>query len=272
MLQLRHVVCAGLSFGLGLYVNAGSLEQFDYGAGALAGQSGGSGWANAWADVFSRNGGDWTVAAPGLEHANLTGEAGNAAFSPSDGSRMERQLDQSYSSGTVYVSFLMQMSDPTVGNPFTALELLSAPGGDGNRVLSVGALRSDDGSAGTNDGFAVRIQDAPGGGTQDVGFLTTSFNTDVNLYVLAFDLDSDTLETFINPDDSTDFSGVGDASSTLFAGFSFDTVSIANFVGPNPTAIDEIRVDTTAPTLVPEPTSLALLGLGGLLIARRRRD
>lgn len=31
------------------------------------------------------------------------------------------------------------------------------------------------------------------------------------------------------------------------------------------------RVDDVVLTLVPEPTSLALLGLGGLLVSRRRR-
>ena len=274
MTTVKNLMCAGLVCGLGLNAGADSLEQFDYSAGALAGQNGGTGWASAWTDVVSNSGGDFTVGASGLDHPNLSGETGNAAFSPSTGSRYIRTLDQAYSSGTVYLSFLMQMSNPNdPGIPFSALELNSGGNGDGFRVLALGALRGNDDppSVQDNDGYALEIQDGPGTTTLSTDPLSPGFSTDVNLFVLAFDLDNDTLETFVNPDASTDLAGAGDVSTALFSGFSFDRVGFANFIGSNATTIDEIRVDTTAPTLVPEPGSLALLGLGGLAVLRRRR-
>ena len=256
--------------------SAASLEQFDYADGALTGANGGSGWNSAWRDTFSSGGGNFVVTSPGLDHPSLSGEAGGTGFSPGNGSRYHRDLDQTYSSGTVYLSFLMQLSDPTsIDNPFSTLELRLDGDTDSERVFFLGAGRDGDGSSGTDDGFAVVSQDGPGGAFLTPAgntFVTSSFNTGVNLFVVRFDLDADTAAAFANPDDSTNLAGSGDINFSLYTGFSFDRVGLANFVGSNGTSIDEIRVDTTAPTLVPEPGSLALLSLASMAMLCRRRD
>jgi hypothetical protein len=261
-----------LVLGLSLNSHAATIEHFDYTAGpsALAGENGGSDWGGSWANASTTGGGGWTVQSPGLEHPSLTGETGNTAYSLGNGSRFNRTLDTTYSSGTVYVSLLMQVDDPNHSNvPYSAFELADGSNGDGDRVFSLGLLRNDDGSG--NDGYAQRIQSSAGGGTLSTAALSSGFSTDVNLFVLVFDLDNDRLETFVNPDNTTDLTGSGEVSAGLFSGFQFDRVGLANFAG-GPARIDEIRVDTTAPTLfVPEPTSLALGLMGLTLIAARRR-
>lgn len=269
-MKLNSALIAALAFGA-LQAHGGVLEQFDYSTGSLVGQNGGSGWTGPWIDGFTRAAGPWGIAAPGLSGLTLSGEAGNTAFLAADGSRVLRPLDQAYSSGTVYLSFLMQQSDNGAANPFTAVELADGANTDSLRVLSLGLLRDDDGNpTGQESDFAIRSQTAPGGGTQDVGIIAP-FDTAVNLYVTRFDLDADTADVFFNPNGSTNLAGAGDVSITLAAGTQFDHLGVANFVGANATSVDEIRLDTTPPSLVPEPTSIAMMALFGALAFGYRR-
>ena len=83
---------------------------------------------------------------------------------------------------------------------------------------------------------------------------------------------NDTVEVFLP---GTDLVQPGTAASTLSFDFAQSVFTVLGLAGSTPPIpnIDEIRFgDSYADvTPVPEPGSLALLGLGGLLIARRRR-
>ena len=270
-LMMLCAVCAIVSVA-----QAGVMESFIYDAGSLDGASGGSGWTSAWRNAYSRNGRNFVVGDSGLTHASLSGEAGNAAYSPGDGTRYQRELDQTYSSGTVYLSFLMQIDVDVDG--YNALELQSGGDADNYRVFQVGMLRKDDGSdplpSDDEDGdhqFAASSRSSVSGKTPllDSAFLG-AFDADVHLYVVRFDLDADVASVYFDPTDATDMT-TGGATVDLYSGFSFDRVGLANFTGTAGTTIDEIRLDTTAPVLVPEPATMALLGLGGLLVSRKKR-
>ncbi|MBN2063758.1 MAG: PEP-CTERM sorting domain-containing protein [Sedimentisphaerales bacterium] len=252
---------------------AGVMDSFDYEAGTLIGANGGTGWTNAWANNYSRNGGNYVVASTGLTHTSLTGESGNAAYSPGDGTRYQRMLDQKYESGIVYLSFLMQ-GTTAQQDPYSAIELQSGRDADQGRVFQIGILRADDGIGNStnpelrNEEFYATSRSAIGGGRKESVKLS-DFNTSVNLFVVRFDLDNDVAAVYFNPDDKTDLTS-GGVGLSLFADFSFDRIAMANFVGANSTTIDEIRVDTVAPVLVPEPATLSMFGLAALFLKRRR--
>ncbi|MBN1764849.1 MAG: PEP-CTERM sorting domain-containing protein [Sedimentisphaerales bacterium] len=266
---LMLCVCAVVSIG-----QAGVIESFDYDAGVLEGSNGGTGWTGEWRNQYSRNGRNYVVADSGLTHFSLPGEAGNAAYSPGDGTRYQRNLDQTYSSGTVYLSFLLQIA--TDVDAYGALELQSGKDADPGRVFQIGMLRKDDGSdplpSNDDDGdhqFAASSRSSIGGSRLDTAVLG-AFDPGAHLYVVRFDLDADVASIYFDPTDATDLT-TGGLAVALFDGFSFDRVGIANFTGVAGTTVDEIYLDTTAPVLVPEPATMVLLGLGCLLAARKRK-
>lgn len=134
----------------------------------------------------------------------------------------------------------------------------------------------------SDDGFIVSAQ-IDGGGyqtifeatTDDDGFKTYRPSDDGSVFA-----DDDPLQLFIDGAptavgylDRADASGAFDSyTSTLLAGQSGSTLDIriswtGNPSGSEPQGFDNITING----VVPEPGSLALLALGGLMIARRRR-
>jgi hypothetical protein len=230
------------------------VETFDYPTGALSGRKGGSGWSGEWRNQSSRNGGDWTIGKKSLDHPALPRQSGFAALSPGDGSRCHRNLAQRYDSGLAYLSFLSRNTKSTA-DPYSALELLLMGDGEAFRVFQIGLLRNDDGNpnGSAESAFYARSRARVGGEGGDTAFLT-KFNTKVNLFVVRFNLDADTASVFVNPDETTDLTVSGDGDLTLFPGFSFDRVCIANFVDDNEFVIDEIRIADTPPKLIYGPS------------------
>jgi len=250
--------CAMIAIGALLASNAqGAIiaeDSFSYAVGGLdsSGDAADPGWSEDW-----RGGGSIVAGSlvDGTGTLTTSGNQGNV-----DTGRNFRGLDTAYGeTGTVYLSFLQQYS---ATGAFYAFELHDGGDADGVRTLAIGA-----GASGN-----------PYGAFSDVnGGSFTAFGSDpvgsANLIVLKFTFGAgatDVVDIFLNPDPAA---AEPAATVTLAAGnYAFDRLGFAQFVSRTQ-SIDEIRLgDTFADvTPVPEPTSLVLLGLGGVMMLRRRR-
>lgn len=248
------------------------VEAFDYPTGELSGRNGGVGWSGAWRNQSSQNGGGWTVSKQGLHHAALAENLGRSVRSAGHGSRYQRKLAKPYSTGLAYLSFLSRSSNRTA-DPYSALELQLLGDGEAFRVFQLGLLRNDDGNpaGGAENELYARSRASAGGGGGDTALLV-KFNTDVNLFVVRFDLDADMASVFVNPDENSDYAGSGDGDLTLFPGFSFDRVSIANFAGDNEFVIDEIRIANTPPALAVTPEVDLVIDRNNGIATQSQRD
>ena len=218
-------------------------ESFDYAAGGLGGKTGGVGWGSTWRNNYSRNGGDYVVSDTGLTYVSVPG-AGNAAFTPGDGTRFQRDLDITYNEGIVYLSFLMRCVPTVVEDEYVAVELQSGKDADPGRVMQIGVLRKDDGidpGDGGNDEFFATARSGVGGSILSTAKLA-DLDGDTHYFVIRFDLDTDTAIVYVDPTTATPV-GLGGVELQLYEGFSFDRLGIARFVGENDAFIDEITVN-----------------------------
>jgi hypothetical protein len=232
-----------------------------------------AGWVGAWGLPWWGSPDNLYSALPGLTYGSLITSGGRAEATPF--TRTGRALATPYndtSSGTVYLSFLMQVPDANISH-YRAFELHDGAGLDdgGNRKLQLGINGTDLYGSGNfglrlfnNDSFKL-----------DLG----ASNTDVNLFVLKFsfstDFDGDTLTVWSNP---SNLGGAEPAGGQTLSGFnmSFDRTTFAHFESGfgNPSmSFDELRLGTTwaSVTPIPEPASVGLLALGALMLALRRR-
>lgn len=216
------------------------------------------------------------VVGTGLDYADATyiAESGGAVQVPgtAGNGRQGRLLTSPItgaSTGTVYLSFLMQTDTNDPGS-YRAFELHDGGFSDGaNRQFQLGFQNGDFLSGGTNYGFRISQTDVKNQlGVNDGA---------ANLFVLKFDLSatgaSDAVTVWHNPNLTT---GDDPTGGVVVSGqdISFDRITFAKFGDSNGAIWDELRVGDTFTDVtgaVPEPGSLALLSLGGLLIARRRR-
>lgn len=199
-------------------------------------------------------------------------------------------------------NFIITVPD-TLGDPFTEemlvagdLDLLNvaAPFGDERTfTATIGGAQ-----AGTNSlsilgvggflAFDTGINAGPGEATFDVlydDFIdvdVTDSGSNGFFAIGILDIDG-TIDFSVTLDDGTNSgsssvqaSSAGtfliDLSDAGFAGVDLTSIDSITFSGENGTRAADVAIDNIGFALVPEPTSLALLALGGLLMARRRRD
>lgn len=187
-------------------------------------------------------------------------------------------------SGTFYISFLYERLQNNFGADHEGVLLAdrSAP-----------QARWDSGNAGASGFDGIAVASVEGGdklnlvaydgtaGTRIVsdGITGTGVGSGVHMVVVEVSLNSgtagaDVLSLYSVADDgSLDAGDLGLAIDTIEANIDESTLTTLSFTRQVNVNYDEYRITTTLDEAlgVPEPGSLALLGLGGLLIGARRR-
>jgi len=236
-----------------------AYEGFQYPSGVtVAGQTGGTGWSNAWSGSAAL-----TVTSPGLTFPYLNTAGNKATFGAGTAIDTERTVAtiSSPSLGHLWVGFL-QAGTAGGTTPYAGISLFDST--DSNEELFIGRYQ------GTTDyGLAQdRTGSAP---TADSGRSATTGAT--TFLVVDIDLANGTATLYLPPNGAT----LGAPVASL-SGLSFLNIGIFHIVGRNTTVtnVDEIRLGTSFVDVSPnpEPTSLALLGAAGLvtgLVGWRRR-
>lgn len=254
-------------FGFGTIATEASVlltEQFDYSAGSLYTGSGG-----AWTE--SAAGTDPTVTGGSLTYTGLADSSGNAVQFAAAGSQGWTALSSGVSAGSVYFSFLMQVSSSVGAVAFASLE-------SGSGLPAITVCIQNNGS-----GFNFGVKSGGTASTTSATFESRDNVRDFNTtYLVAGRFDfggaggTDTY-LYIDPTPGSADPGTGgaivtDAPQTAFNG----TISRFYLLDTTPSVVfDELRVGTTWAdvTPVPEPTNIALavFGLGAVAFGAIRR-
>jgi hypothetical protein len=240
-----------------------------------------AGYTGNWTAIDYGGGGAGTIAGAlsyggagynndGVNHVGVAGDAGGIQFGSSG--RTYRVLDSSTAVtsstvGTLYLSFLFQSGQEYGGTAYQMLDLYNGGTADNQRTFTAG-LTQNGGNSGSVYDFGVN---------EAYSNLGVAADTAVHLFVVGFNLSataaSDTVTVWLDP--TLGAGAPGGGSTVSGQNIAFDRLSLSDYSG-NSANWGNIRFGTTfdAVTIppVPEPSTLALLGLGGLAVLLRRKQ
>jgi len=232
-----------------------AYDGFNYSAGSLNGQNGGTGWTSSWLNDYT-SGASFNVSLTGMSYSGLSTSGGSLAWaSGGNGISEDSRSLPAMNSGVVFVQFLSQFGS-------------SSGGGTPNlRFLNSGSVTGGIGGNGGPFGGQMSILDSTLNPAANGSSSSSASLSALNLAIVRIDYQNDSTSLWVNPNLSTfDYENptTPDASYTGLAP-AFNAIA---FYSRSPAAVDEISVLT-----VPEPTSLALVlaGIGSAYAWRRRK-
>lgn len=234
--------------------------------------------ANNWG-ANSNAGINYTVQSPGLSVAGYGGSGGSLSLINS--SNAFRQAFRAYAPGTTpsgltefYASVLLNR---TTDNPeFLTSVNISRSGSTGGGPLDFGVQGDQYSVNYRTTGGNAQSTTANSGGAYIAGETVLLV---LKVVIDGAEGDDDQWYLFANPDTSTTpinstavLSGTGQLwdSDTQLDSTAFRFIEFGSASATESVVFDEIRVATDFESLVPEPGSLALVGMGSLLMFRRR--
>lgn len=228
-----------------------AYDGFNYSAGSLSGQNGGTGWSTAWINDYT-SGASFQVSASGLSYTGLTTSGGSMVWgSGGNGISEDSRTLPLVDSGVVYVQFLSQFGS-------------SSGGGTPNiRLLDSGTLTGGFGGNGGTYGNYFSILNTSLQPATDGSSSSTVSLASLDLVVARIDYGADTTSMWVNPNLSTFDYQDPTAPNATYAGLApaFNAISIDS---RSPAEVDEITIMTE---IAPEPTSATLLVIGvGILL------
>lgn len=217
------------------------VEDFTYDDGPVAGLNGGLGWAGPWG-ATSDSPSEFEVV------------SNQAIYMGNGGGQTPRTQDRVFSS-----SYVLD-ADTTITLSFDLIVNETQSG------RGIGLLLTDS-SAGESIFFGKQINGEYGAHSSIGSGGTLYADTGASgTMALVATLTSDGTDTFVSVSANGAAAGTGTISGTQF---SFDSMSLNGYHQSTTTnGVDSIDLDVTT---IPEPSSTALLGLGGLAFILRRR-
>lgn len=257
-------------------------ESFDYAAGGIDGsQDDGTGFAaGGWSTSAQASGNPVYEVAGGLSFTGLS-TAGRAVkrTGNSGGAEMNRgisgasQTTLTANDTSIWFTVLMAATS-TTGHRNSTMALTTGAFTDGGDNGDAPGIAGDGFGVGYSKPSVIRGWSSVAGVEAHTGSLTVDPNNGTHLIAGRIDWTSgvDTMTLY----DITNLSVLPTSFATVTASIDQTQLNTIAIFDRQQTYVDEIRFGLTSAdvglTLVPEPSSTALLGLGGLtLILRRRR-
>ncbi len=225
-----------------------AYEGFDYGAGVLDNQNGGSGWATAWSDEGGRA--DTSLAGLNSPTGTLLTSGGGVDLATTGFEELtqSRTLSQSYGADgtTVWLSFLLKPGDTGSIFDYMALQL----GETSSPQLWVGYSGSDFYLSNDDSSDAYSV----------AGISPNSGQTYFLAVEMTFTSGNDSFTLYVNPTPGeTNPDSIYSVTKTDLDLGTFSHIDLVGGTGSNAAALDEIRIgDTYADVAIDNSSTVSL--------------